>query len=427
MTMQTTTLPFQVSGANAAPQRPGNLPGASADGGQQFGATLSREIAQRQPQAQAAPSPAPNKPATPNKAASGEKSSAAQAQRQNSARDAAKPADAQTAKAGQAATAETAQTEESTDAADAAAAAAAAATAPVTDMLAYMASLAQPAAQAIATEATQQPAAATSELQLAALQTAVKNLGLGEGVATLPQETALPQEEAASTGFSLATGVQAAPTELLTTQDAAAAAQAKLETPAQMQAQLREIPQQAPAPHEEPAPSVAQLQAQAAKLETVQAPANGADRIPARVGTPGWDNQVSQRIVYMIGKEQAATLTLNPPDLGPVQVVLNVSNDQATVAFSSSELEVRQALENAIPRLREMMEESGIALGNATVDAGTPDQRQANGSDGERRGNGNGSGWAGDGRDDGKGVNEAAPRATRSVAIGDRGMVDTFA
>lgn len=427
MTMQTTTLPFQVSGANAAPQRSSALPAASPDGGGQFGATLSREIAQRQPQPQAAPSPAPIKPAAPNKAASGEKSSAAQAQRQNGAREAAKPAkpaEAQDAKGTQTASSEAAQAEESTDAADAAAAAAAAATTPVTDMLAYMASLAQPAAQAVAPEAAQQ-SAATGELQLAALQTAVKNLGLGEGVATLPQESALPQEEAASTGFTLATGVQAAPAELRTTQDAAAS-QAKPDFAAQMQNQLRETPQQAPAVAEEPAPSVAQLQAQAAKLETVQAPANGADRIPARVGTPGWDNQVSQRIVYMIGKEQAATLTLNPPDLGPVQVVLNVSNDQASVAFSSNQLEVRQALENAIPRLREMMEESGIALGNATVDAGTPDQRQAAAQDGERRGNGNG-GWGGDGRDNGNAVNETAPRATRSVAIGERGMVDTFA
>ena len=203
MTMQTTTLPFQVSGANAAPQRANALPGGASDGGQQFGATLSREIAQRQPQpqAQAAPSPAPAKPAAPNKAASGEKSSAAQAQRQNSAREAAKPADA--AKSAQTAQTEAAPAEDSADAADAAAAAAAAATTPVTDMLAYMASLAQPvAAQAVPAEVAQQGAAATGELQLAALQAAVKNLGLGEAAATLPQDTALPQEEAASTGLA---------------------------------------------------------------------------------------------------------------------------------------------------------------------------------------------------------------------------------
>jgi flagellar hook-length control protein FliK len=33
----------------------------------------------------------------------------------------------------------------------------------------------------------------------------------------------------------------------------------------------------------------------------------------------------------MVGsEEQTASLTLNPPDLGPLQVVLSVSNDQAT-------------------------------------------------------------------------------------------------
>ena len=67
MTMQTTSLPFQVAGANALPQRANALPGAAADGGKAFGDTLSREIAQRQamPQQPMAPAPAaqPNKPA----------------------------------------------------------------------------------------------------------------------------------------------------------------------------------------------------------------------------------------------------------------------------------------------------------------------------------------------------------------------------
>ncbi|PYD87680.1 hypothetical protein DNF23_37280 [Pseudomonas syringae pv. pisi] len=151
------------------------------------------------------------------------------------------------------------------------------------------------------------------------------------------------------------------------------------------------------------------------------------DRIPARVGSQAWDNQVSQRIVYMVGKEQAATLTLNPPDLGPVQIVLNVSNDQASVAFSAEQLEVRQALENALPRLREMMSESGIALNNATVDAGArqqqqDDQRRASGGTGA---NGNLAG-AGAGNEGEPAVNEVAPR-TRTVGLGERGMVDLFA
>ena len=123
-----------------------------------------------------------------------------------------------------------------------------------------------------------------------------------------------------------------------------------------------------------------------------------ADKLTGRVGTPAWDQQLGQKVVWMAaGGDQSATLTLNPPDLGPVQVVLMVTNDQADAAFMSAQPEVRQALEAAMPRLREMMSEAGIAFGSATVSAGTPEQ-QNNGeraASGERRGNGQGGGVSG--------------------------------
>ncbi|MBH1985156.1 MAG: flagellar hook-length control protein FliK, partial [Burkholderiales bacterium] len=122
------------------------------------------------------------------------------------------------------------------------------------------------------------------------------------------------------------------------------------------------------------------------------------DKLTGRVGTPAWDQQLGQKVVWMAaGGDQSATLTLNPPDLGPVQVVLTVTNDQADAAFMSAQPEVRQALEAAMPRLREMMSEAGIAFGSATVSAGTPEQ-QNNGeraTSGERRGNGQGGGVSG--------------------------------
>ncbi|MGK5036328.1 flagellar hook-length control protein FliK [Janthinobacterium sp. LB3P118] len=123
-----------------------------------------------------------------------------------------------------------------------------------------------------------------------------------------------------------------------------------------------------------------------------------ADKLTGRVGTPAWDQQLGQKVVWMAaGGDQSATLTLNPPDLGPVQVVLTVTNDQADAAFMSAQPEVRQALEAAMPRLREMMSEAGIAFGSATVSAGTPEQ-QNNGEragSGERRGTGQGGGVSG--------------------------------
>ncbi|MDQ2819199.1 MAG: flagellar hook-length control protein FliK [Pseudomonadota bacterium] len=128
------------------------------------------------------------------------------------------------------------------------------------------------------------------------------------------------------------------------------------------------------------------------------------------------------------GADQSATLTLNPPDLGPVQVVLNVNNDQATVAFSSATPEVREALENAMPRLREMLSDAGVTLGDASVSANLPDQRQAdtNNGNGNRSGNGNNNG-----NDNGTGIRRGEtdiplPRSA-SRAVRDDGVVDTFA
>jgi flagellar hook-length control protein FliK len=149
-----------------------------------------------------------------------------------------------------------------------------------------------------------------------------------------------------------------------------------------------------------------------------------ADRIAARVGTPGWDNQVGQKIIWMVaGKEQSASLTLNPPDMGPMQVVLNVTNDQATVTFTAAQPEVRQALENAMPKLREMMSESGIALGNATVNAGMPDQRQAQHGE-QSRGQGSGARFGSGGS--GPAV-DGAPTPRPARVDGGAGLVDTFA
>ena len=144
----------------------------------------------------------------------------------------------------------------------------------------------------------------------------------------------------------------------------------------------------------------------------------------SRVGTAAWDQQLGQKVIFMAaGGEQSATMELNPPDLGPLQVVLSVSKDQATAAFTSAAPEVRQALEAALPKLREMMGEAGIQLGNATVSAGTSDQNnssQASASGSGQRGmQGRNSSGGNDGAD--------APLATATVRRLPSSAVDTFA
>jgi len=177
-------------------------------------------------------------------------------------------------------------------------------------------------------------------------------------------------------------------------------------------------------------PQASALQAAAAALAPAgaanaqAAQAVASNQLHARVGSQGWDQQLGQKVVWMVnGGEQSATLTLNPPDLGPLQVVLSVSNDQASVAFTAAQPEVRQALEQALPKLRETMGEAGISLGNTSVSAGSQEQQQAfaeMASGGRGRGVANGQ--IGNGGD-GESSAQPAPQVRRSILS----AVDTFA
>jgi flagellar hook-length control protein FliK len=103
-----------------------------------------------------------------------------------------------------------------------------------------------------------------------------------------------------------------------------------------------------------------------------------ANHINAYPGKTGWDTAISQKVVWMVGgAQQSATLTLNPPDLGPLQVVINVNNNQADATFISDNAEVRQALQDGMANLRDKMNESGVQLGQTNVNSGSQQFQQA--------------------------------------------------
>lgn len=81
-----------------------------------------------------------------------------------------------------------------------------------------------------------------------------------------------------------------------------------------------------------------------------------------------WNRVLSSRVVWMAteGIQQAA-LRLNPANLGPVEVRLQVKNDQANVTFIAQNPATREALEQALPRLRESFAENGLDLAGADV------------------------------------------------------------
>ncbi len=88
------------------------------------------------------------------------------------------------------------------------------------------------------------------------------------------------------------------------------------------------------------------------------------------VGHARWGEELAQKVVWMTSQQtQVAEIHLNPAHLGPVEVMLSISQDQATAQFVSQHPAVRDAIQDALPRLREMLAESGIQLGNVMVGA----------------------------------------------------------
>lgn len=143
------------------------------------------------------------------------------------------------------------------------------------------------------------------------------------------------------------------------------------------------------------------------------------NRLTPHVGTQGWDQALGQKVVWMLqGLQQTATLTLNPPELGPMQVTVNVQNNQATANFTAHQPEVRHALEAAMPRLREMLNDAGIQLSESNVSAGSSNQQGNAFADSQQNGRGNNS----------SSQMEATPTVSHiPVPSGGTGMVDTFA
>lgn len=102
--------------------------------------------------------------------------------------------------------------------------------------------------------------------------------------------------------------------------------------------------------------------------------------IAAPLHSSAWPQEFSQKVSWISTQQnQTAELHLNPPDLGPIRIVLNISDNQATALFSSPHGAVRDAIENALPKLREIMADNGIMLGNATVDDQSPHDGGATG------------------------------------------------
>jgi flagellar hook-length control protein FliK len=93
----------------------------------------------------------------------------------------------------------------------------------------------------------------------------------------------------------------------------------------------------------------------------------------APLGTPAWTDELGSRVTWMLERgEQVASLRLSPENLGPLEVRIAVREGETTVWFGATQADTRAALEQSLPRLREMLGAAGLSLANAGVFSQTP-------------------------------------------------------
>lgn len=100
--------------------------------------------------------------------------------------------------------------------------------------------------------------------------------------------------------------------------------------------------------------------------------------IAANLQNPNWSQQMTQQVAYMIkGGFQQAEIKLNPAHLGPMEIKLTLNDDNAKVSFVTQHAPVRDVIDAAMPRLKEMLEQQGLNLSDANVSTQS-EQKQAN-------------------------------------------------
>ena len=108
------------------------------------------------------------------------------------------------------------------------------------------------------------------------------------------------------------------------------------------------------------------------------------------LGTSAWQEDLGQQVVAMVRRgDQQVDMQLNPSDLGPLSISLNVGDTGVQAQFQSVHASVRAAVEQALPQLQVALASQGLTLGEASVNDGA--SRQASGEQPRRESPGGGS------------------------------------
>ncbi|MCC4588527.1 flagellar hook-length control protein FliK, partial [Xanthomonas sp. NCPPB 1067] len=132
------------------------------------------------------------------------------------------------------------------------------------------------------------------------------------------------------------------------------------------------------------------------------------------MGSDTFDDAIGARLSWLADQKIGhAHIKLSPSEMGPVEVRLHLEGDKVNASFTATNADTRQALEQSLPRLRDMLGQNGFQLGQADV------SQQQQGQSGNR----NGGGSEGNGLT----LDDSPAVGIPSVVLRQRGLLDAYA
>lgn len=89
----------------------------------------------------------------------------------------------------------------------------------------------------------------------------------------------------------------------------------------------------------------------------------------ANINRPEGQVQIVEKVRWMVNQNNLqADIRLDPPELGSMKVKVQMSGEAASVSFVVQSQQARDVFEQNAPRLKELLEEQGIELGQSSVE-----------------------------------------------------------
>ncbi|MEJ2913030.1 flagellar hook-length control protein FliK [Pseudoalteromonas sp. C12FD-1] len=127
---------------------------------------------------------------------------------------------------------------------------------------------------------------------------------------------------------------------------------------------------------------------------------------------------LQERVSSMLSiSNKEAEIRLDPPEMGSMQIRIRSDAEQAQINFVVQNQQAKEALEQSMPRLREMLAEQGIDLGESSISYGQSGNEQSDEGEGHSQGQMANKNTPQDQNDEQDGANPQSSRQQTSSSI----------